>query len=132
MNKLEQAAQNIINYSESREASLQGWPDWEEKFDALREALAEQERYNHETGSVLIPNPLAKQAEQEPVAKVLEGGYEVFVFDRLPEETPLYAAPVRTKDLTDDEIDRIVAESTGLLYIDFARAVIAKFKEKNK
>ncbi len=45
---------------------------------------------------------------------------------------PLYAAPIRTKDLTDDEIDRIAAESTGLLYLDFARAVIAAFKEKNK
>ena len=44
---------------------------------------------------------------------------------------PLYAAPVRTKDLTDDEIEEI-----GKSYFDewsfgFARAVIAKFKEVN-
>ncbi len=45
---------------------------------------------------------------------------------------PLYAAPVRTKDLTDDEIEEI-----GKSYFDewsfgFARAVIAADREKNK
>ena len=47
---------------------------------------------------------------------------------------PLYAAPVRTKDLTDDEIFQFQKE---IQYADvdpitFARAVIAKFKEKNR
>ena len=48
--------------------------------------------------------------------------------------TPLYAAPVRTKDLTDDEIFRIYY-SDGKPSLDryaFARAVITAYKEKNK
>ena len=43
------------------------------------------------------------------------------------------AAPVRTKDLTDDEISRLWYDSSyGDSGIDFARAVIAKYKEKNR
>ena len=51
---------------------------------------------------------------------------------------PLYAAPVSAKrewaDLTDYEIVRLYAESPmcDSEMIDFARAVIAAFKEKNK
>ena len=54
------------------------------------------------------------------------------------EDTPLYTHPVRTKDLTDDEIE-IAMEASGIPYyditnsdlIDFARAVIAADREKN-
>jgi hypothetical protein len=50
--------------------------------------------------------------------------------------TPLYAAPVQQIDLTDDEIESIVdsvgAHEVGYWQHIFARAVIAKFKEKNK
>ena len=51
---------------------------------------------------------------------------------RMIEYVRKYAAPVRTKDLTDDEIDEI-----GKSYFDewsfgFARAVIAADREKNK
>ena len=46
----------------------------------------------------------------------------------------LYTHPVRTKDLTDDEIYPLYPEGPmcDKDMIDFARAVIAKFKEKNK
>ena len=44
--------------------------------------------------------------------------------------TPLYAAPVRTKDLTDDEIWDCLPEHPD--NTEFARAVIAADREKNK
>lgn len=44
--------------------------------------------------------------------------------------TKLYAAPVRTKDLTDDEIAEIHYKYG--YNKDYTRAVIAAFKEKNK
>ena len=47
----------------------------------------------------------------------------------------IYAAPVRTKDLTDDEIHKLVKQVRfdGMTdrTFQFTRAVIAKFKEKN-
>ena len=85
------------------------------------------------------PDYVAEQAEQEPVAEVrvrpLQGYESTPKIDVkwLVRPTPgfLYAAPVRTKDLTDDEIDEI-----GKSYFDewsfgFARAVIAADREKN-
>jgi len=46
---------------------------------------------------------------------------------------PLYAAPVRTKDLSDDEVRAIANEwQQQGFYMDFARAVIAADREKNK
>ena len=92
---------------------------WYAAKDALREALAEQ-------------------AEQEPVAKYygekLVKGSKVFaLLDRdLAPDTLLYAAPVRTKDLTDDEIESIMVEQGDLRTITFARAVIQADREKNK
>ena len=52
-----------------------------------------------------------------------------------PAWQPLYAAPVRTKDLTDDEIWEIADRLNRHLpafHNEFARAVIAAYKEKNK
>ena len=46
--------------------------------------------------------------------------------------TPLYAAPVRTKDLTDDEVAKAYMECTGGDIIARCRAVIALDREKNK
>jgi len=92
---------------------------------------------------------LAEQAEQEPVI----GAYEVVNekgdewslvypaavhrYKSIPEERitqTFYAAPVRTKDLTDDEIlpdgYSVVTSYDGLL--EFARAAIAADREKNK
>ena len=51
---------------------------------------------------------------------------------------PLYAAPVRTKDLTDDEVMQTYTNfnlnelGEQSFMIGFARAVIAAYKEKNK
>ena len=87
----------------------------------------------------------AEQAEQKPVA-VVEITYgkepECYVtgnIDDFPEGVfKLYASPVRTKDLTDDELLnelKLLDASTARLPIGFklfAHAVIAKFKEKNK
>ena len=82
----------------------------------------------------------AEQAEQEPVAWVwldewLNDGYPEDCFSRVNHQnkTPLYAAPVRTKDLTKEEIQNAMMpiEPTGKDYfLRLARAVIAAYKEK--
>ena len=93
---------------------------------ALREALAEQALQKLSDFHQSI-----EQAEQEPVA-IADGTFN----HNCPIGTPLYAAPVPTKDLTDDEIADIVYEMNGNeptapFWLDLARAVIQKFKEKN-
>ena len=81
----------------------------------------------------------AEQAEQEPVA-VVEITYgrepECYVtgnIDDFPEGVfKLYAAPIRTKDLTDDELAKAAGFHELLpqeLYI--ARAVIQEYRRKN-
>ena len=78
----------------------------------------------------------AEQAEQEPVAWLADGQLfytkDVASIEPL---IPLYAAPVRTKDLTDDELDIFIGEKImdmRMTYRDLCRAVIAAYKEKNK
>ena len=83
----------------------------------------------------------SKRINQEPIAwgRVFDGD----IIDCIcPEEhalnegdytVPLYAAPVRIKDLTDDEIRAIRFNwERNEFAIDFARAVLAAHKEKNK
>ena len=67
--------------------------------------------------------------EQEPVAwwHPKMGAYDNNYFDAMQ---PLYLSPVRTKDLTDDEIKEIWSFGNGAIY--FARAVIAADREKNR
>ena len=76
----------------------------------------------------------AEQAEQEPVAwKDLT--YGNLHHQDFGNSIPLYAAPVRTKDLTDDEIWEIEEKLNRHLRefpIKLARAVIAADREKNK
>ena len=87
-----------------------------------------------------------EQAEQEPVAEVVLRSHKVG-FGRTEERkdivfladvevgTNLYAAPVRTKDLTDDEISKLrhkIDWTAEWSYVNFARAVIAADREKNK
>jgi len=102
----------------------------------------------------------AEQAEQEPLMDYerinalregeQNGAEDAYFFVRPENDTPTlrkmfcqgfergfhkglkYAAPVRTKDLTDDEIDGIAGFKRGKGMTDFARAVIAAHKEKNK
>ena len=82
-----------------------------------------------------------EQSEQEPVAEVVlrkqtvgfgrtEERKDVMFLADVGVGTKLYAAPVRTKDLTDDEIKEIWSFGNGAIY--FARAVIAADREKNK
>ena len=115
MNKLEQAAQQALEaLREYRDTQMIQAP--RRVIEALREALAEQ-------------------AEQEPVASVVDESEEQtntmswILSLPLPVGTKLYAAPVRTKDLTDDEINDVMEPNMNLC--DFARAVIAADREKN-
>ena len=128
MNKLEQAARQAL------EALIKAnhFHDYEDEITALREALAEQ-------------------AEQEPVAwhhpqcegkciaclieKAVQDAYGTQGRDYMLRH--INAAPVRTKDLTDDEIMKINVDTASIVptcdrQFHFARAVIAAFKEKNK
>ena len=80
-----------------------------------------------------------EQAEQEPVGVVDrsdEWGVAGVLIAGIPIGTKLYAAPVRTKDLTDDELMDLARNEGAMLFdcekIDFARAVIAADREKNK
>jgi len=66
--------------------------------------------------------------KQEPVAWYSDKGG----FNECGEGKPLYAAPVRTKDLTDDEIDEIFAEHGTIPNTKAVRSVIAADREKNK
>ena len=91
---------------------------------------------------------LQKQAEQEPVAWISSncpkcrnkvrgtlGSETVWRCPKCAFEWPVEnAAPVHTVDLTDEEIKNIwhSADTYDVFCVEFARAVIAKFKEKNK
>lgn len=71
-----------------------------------------------------------------PPANALDSWEQAAACDD-PDAEPLYAAPVRTKDLTDDEIEEICCGlwSGGWrkkAMNDFARAAIAADREKNK
>ena len=87
-----------------------------------------------------LQEALAKQAEQEPDYFGLTHDHtwlsiDKKQYDKLKPEGRMacYAAPVRTKDLTDDEIRAIRFNwERNEFAIDFARAVIAADREKNK
>ena len=102
--KLEQAARALLAHWDLGEFSTR----MDEAITALRKASAEQ-------------------AEQEPVC---------IDWDTKTDEPIMgYAAPVRTKDLTDGELDIFVSEKTmdmRMTLREFARAVIAADREKNK
>ena len=82
-----------------------------------------------------------EQAEQKPVAWVeVERGIPMFMNftdDYKPNINngiaPLYAAPVRTKDLTDDEIAKALDSlPMTATHEEIIRAVIAADREKNR
>lgn len=160
MNKLVQAARQALEALEVYEIKLNSRL-CNEAITALREALAEQATVSGglcggcakkaADGWALYCVECWEQAEQEPVI----GAYEVVNekgdewslvypaavhrYKSIPEERitqTFYAAPVRTKDLTDDEIESIVdgvgAYEVGYWHYAFARAVLAAYKEKNK
>ena len=85
-----------------------------------------------------IREALTEPVKQEPVAIVkvqkIEGGPAFHYIDcqHLPPDTKLYLAPVRTKDLTDAEVEAIMVEQGDLRTTAFARAVIAADRKINK
>ena len=88
-----------------------------------------------DTESALPCHFYTEQPKQEPVGYFAydeeHNIWEELTRPDAPGATPLYAAPVRTKDLTDDEIHKaFYSKNTGL--INGIRAVIAKDREKNK
>ena len=96
-------------------------------------------KYLKPTGDLMadLREALAEQAEQEPVA----WGYfdaDGSFMDALDRQhgayqTPLYAVPVRTKNLTDDEINEVLWRGGPFeTVLDATRAVIAADREKNK
>ena len=97
-----------------------------------------------EEAIIALREALAEQAEQEPVAwlhPVHRRAIHAYDLEQQPEwvqadwkkGTPLYAAPVCTKDLTDDEIAaHWFLDGAYPRPLDFARAVIAADREKNK
>ena len=102
----------------------------EEAITALREALAEQVEQEPVAWGVFEGNlhdMFFEQSEAEYIAKC-KGGDAVV--------EPLYASPVRTKDLTDDELHQIWRDIKSLVglysFQEIARAVIAADREKNK
>ena len=78
----------------------------------------------------------ADQAEQEPVGRWNwnEAKFEWLTkFDYHKHHmTPLYAAPVRTKDLTDEELNDIWYGNTKDGWLGLFRAVISADREKNE
>ena len=85
--------------------------------------------------ALVAANEREKQAEQEPVIKIHKyNEFQTLGSLNLPIGTKLYAAPVRTKDLTDKQIEKVWNKNGGYMGmpIDFARAVIAADREKNK
>ena len=109
-------------------------PKAEEALAAIREQKAELEKQepvawalSHSFGlefSSKYPMQETKEAAEQ-MARQHMGAVVV---------TPLYAAPVRTKDLTDDEIDAFIdrAWDKQMSMPEIIRAVIAADREKNK
>ena len=165
MDKLRAAARQALVALEDVMADFDGsWALADTAMTALREALAEQaeqepvawidnktwcftySQYEYEDldddmKDDLVPLYAApvQQAEQEPVAWWMTNGE--FTSNEWeakadgPDATPLYATPVRTKDLTDAHILVLWQETAtpdAHRIERFARAVIAADREKNK
>ena len=101
------------------EQALEALEQWKE-----HDAWHKRNDWNDEDESAItaLREALAEQAEQEPVC---------IDWDTKTDEPIMgYAAPVRTKDLTDDEINDVMEPNMSLF--DFARAVIVADRKKNK
>ena len=108
-----------------------------EGFRPVSEMIAEHKQDPKKAAA--IEKAKMRKAEQKPVA-VVEITYgrepECYVtgnIDDFPEGVfKLYAAPVRTKDLTDKEIWDLWESNKNETAIEFYEAIIAAYKEKNK
>ena len=157
MNKLEQAARQALDALElaigSHGVMLMSNPPhdaWQyrrcdfklaEAITVLREALEQPDEIDWiETNKALAKEiiELKKQAEQESVGYFAYDEehdiWEELTGPNAPGATPLYAAPVRTKHLTASEIRDIwnSSDTYDVFCVEFARAVIAADREKNK
>ena len=105
----------------------------------LEDAMVKYPEISYWHSEFLKHNTTAKQAEQEPVGR---WNWNEAKFEWLTKfnyykhhMTPLYAAPVRTKDLMDEDIQKLrhkIDWTAEWSYVNFARAVIAADREKNK
>ena len=126
MTKLEQAARQALETLEvwsDASASLKG----QEAITALREALAEQAEQE--------PVAWARTSESGEVLDCISNKHKVTQPCTVDYDEPLYAAPVRTKDLTDEDIQKLRHKldwTAEWSYVNFARAVIAADRRKNK
>ena len=126
MTKLEQAARQVVDAWDLGEFSTR----MDEAITALRKALDPELQFVRDWNEGKVRRVsdgkimgVAEQAEQEPVC---------IDWDTKTDEPIMgYAAPVRTKDLTDDEIEKAFWEN-GHTEIEGCRAVIAADREKNK
>ena len=113
MTKLEQAAQALLAHWDT--------PAW---------------KYLKPTGDLIadLREALSKQAEQEPVAERFEKMHangDVWITTLAAAAIARKAAPVRTKDLTDDEIRDAVSHPMTMMKLNDARAVVAADRKKN-
>ena len=130
MNKLEQAARQALEALETLDCGNSY--KTHNAATALRKALASR-----------CQTTTTEQAEQEPVAEVVLRNQTVG-FGRTEERkdiqflaevgvgTKLYAAPVRTKDLTEEELRQVLDKHCGDGLMAIAYAVIAADREKNR
>ena len=140
--KLEQAArqalealeQHVERFDYEQFTSICELDPAKEAITVLREALAERHKENcacEVCRGCDNADIKAEQAEQEPVAWMDAAG-AIHKHKLQRDWTPLYAAPVRTKDLTDAEIHGIKGYNETREMYDFAHAVIRAYKEKQK
>ena len=115
---------------------------WIETNKALAKEIIElQKQAEQRSDSERIePVGWARTSESGEVLDCISHTYKVTQPCTVDYDEPLYAAPVRTKDLTDDEISTMGCAIYGdtsvpeieQIRIEFARAVVAKDREKNK
>lgn len=160
MNKLEQAAREVVRQhsmeclsdkavdslrealaEQAEGAIVKTCPDG---YGTITTEQAEQEPLMITPGGGAFPFAVVgelEQAEQEPVGEVVMesmgvGDAQIVRFrmnGRIPPVgTKLYAAPVRTKDLTDEEIEDAVGWTMTEQSILDCRAVIAADRKKNR
>ena len=153
MTKLEQAARQLLSVIENGMIDINAVTALKEALDHSGEANEMVEFFSKEMKNKISVARAQEQAEQEPVAYLCPSFVDNFAIGRY--ETceqkdygafPVYAAPVRTKDLTEDEIidelnkrkfDWVAVRSTTYIIDsaeikEFARAIIAADREKNK
>lgn len=112
--------------------------DTDEALSTLRAARAQEQI---DESWCIDPRPVngllsAEQAEQEPVAWMNEINGFICKEKTRSYHVPLYAAPVRTKDLTDDEIEKITGHrkvgGNWPVAVLVGLSLVALDREKNK